>query len=79
MYYLYDTEAKAITNEAAIRANIGDVKWANIEYFDALDQWGFNRPKTDISGSYTYSQIIDGIEYDDELEYSNNWHLSLDS
>lgn len=78
MYYLYNDEQKAIINNNKIKNNLNNVKWADIEYFDAINKWGFKKPDPLIPCIYPYSQIINGVEFDEELEYSNDWCLPID-
>ena len=75
MYYLYNTKQKAIDNANKIQTNLNGTKWADIEYFDAINKWGFKKPNLSTPCIYPYSQVIDGVEFDEEVEYSNDWYI----
>ena len=79
MYYLYNTEEKAIINTNRICANLEGAKWADIEYFDAINKWGFKKPNESIPCIFPYSKVTAGVESDEEQPYTNDWHISIES
>lgn len=79
-WLIYDTESGATTAEALINANSGfpnthgTLRWSGVKYIDSLSKWGFPKPQG--SHGFTQEQQMQGVTFDDELEYNAAWFPS---